>query len=109
MRGFSKVFLTFGFIVFLGCKALGQKFTTHAVKQNETLYSIAKQYGVSQEEILKYNKELKNGASLSINTILVIPSSSGALTNTKPNQKEKGQVANGDGGTVPLTDLVPRG
>lgn len=96
MRGFSKVFLTFGFIVFLGCKALGQKFTTHAVKQNETLYSIAKQYGVSQEEILKYNKELKNGASLSINTILVIPSSSGAVTNTKPNQKEKGQVANGE-------------
>lgn len=96
MRGFIKVFLTVCFCTFLGCKALGQKFTTHSVKQNETLYSIAKQYGVSQEEILKYNKELKNGASLSINTILVIPSSSGAVTNTKPNQKEKGQVANGE-------------
>ncbi|MDC6406707.1 MULTISPECIES: LysM peptidoglycan-binding domain-containing protein [Maribacter] len=103
MRGFIKVFLTVCFCTFLGCKALGQKFTTHSVKQNETLYSIAKQYGVSQEEILKYNKELKNGASLSINTILVIPSSSGAVTNTKPNQKEKGQVANGE-----VAELVNR-
>ena len=103
MRGFIKVLLTVCFCTFLGCKALGQKFTTHAVKQNETLYSIAKQYGVSQEEILKYNKELKNGASLSINTILVIPSSNGAVTNTKPNQKEKGQVANGE-----VAELVNR-
>ncbi|WP_246160870.1 LysM peptidoglycan-binding domain-containing protein [Maribacter flavus] len=103
MRGFIKVFLTVCFCTFLGCKALGQKFTTHSVKQNETLYSIAKQYGVSQEEILKYNKELKNGASLSINTILVIPSSSGAVTNTKSNQKEKGQVANGE-----VAELVNR-
>ncbi|TLF43095.1 LysM peptidoglycan-binding domain-containing protein [Maribacter aurantiacus] len=103
MRGFIKVFLTVCFCTFLGCKALGQKFTTHSVKQNETLYSIAKQYGVSQEEILKYNKELKNGASLSINTILVIPSSKGAVTNTRPNQKEKGQVANGE-----VAELVNR-
>lgn len=73
MKNLVKIFLTLSFSVFLGCKALGQKFTTHSVKQNETLYSISKRYGVSQDEILKYNKELKKGEPLSINTILVIP------------------------------------
>ena len=96
MKVFIKVFLTVCFSMFLGCKALGQKFTTHSVKQNETLYSIAKQYRVSQEEILKYNKELKSGESLSINTILVIPSANGTKVDTTPKGGERNRETNGD-------------
>ncbi len=52
---------------------LAQKFTTHAVKQGETLYSVAAKYGVSTESILRYNKEIKEGDKLAVNTILVVP------------------------------------
>jgi len=55
---------------------LAQKFTTHAVKQGETLFSVAAKYGVSTESILKYNKEIKEGDKLPINTILVVPEGS---------------------------------
>jgi len=50
-----------------------QQFKTHAVKQGETLYSISKMYRVTPFNILKYNKELKQGDVLKPNTILVIP------------------------------------
>ncbi len=50
-----------------------QKFTTHAVKRGESLESIAKQYKVSQEDILTYNKEIKKNSPLTKSTILVIP------------------------------------
>lgn len=52
---------------------LAQKFTTHAVKKGETLYSVATKYGVSTASILKYNKEIKEGDTLAVNTILVVP------------------------------------
>jgi LysM repeat protein len=52
---------------------MAQTFTTHAVKQGETLYSISKKYGIPKESILKYNKEIKVDGSLPVNTILVIP------------------------------------
>ncbi|MBT8298277.1 MAG: LysM peptidoglycan-binding domain-containing protein [Maribacter sp.] len=60
------------FIV-IGCKATAQKFTTHAVKEGETLESIAKQYKVTPYNILSYNKEIKQGDDVIPNTILVIP------------------------------------
>jgi len=53
--------------------ANAQKFTTHPVKKGETLESIAKQYKVTPHDILTFNKEIKQGASLEKNTILVIP------------------------------------
>jgi len=34
------------------------KFKTHKVRRKETLYSIASKYGVTQDDIKKYNKEL---------------------------------------------------
>lgn len=52
---------------------LAQKFTTHAVKKGETLFSVAAKYGVTTESILKYNKEIKEGDTLPVNTILVVP------------------------------------
>lgn len=64
--------------VFVGCKATAQKFLTHGVKEGETLESIAKQYKVTPFNILKYNKEIKQGQDLKPNTILVIPAAEGA-------------------------------
>ncbi|MDM9632621.1 LysM peptidoglycan-binding domain-containing protein [Robiginitalea sp. M39] len=58
-----------------GCKAKAQQFRTHAVKQGETLESVAQQYQVSTQEILRFNKELTPDTALRPNTIIVIPSS----------------------------------
>ncbi len=55
------------------CWGYAQEFTTHAVKQGETLYGIAKKYRVSPYNILKFNKELQKDEPLQPNTILVIP------------------------------------
>lgn len=52
---------------------MAQQFTTHAVKEGETLESIAKQYRVTPYNILTYNKEVKQGQPLQPNTVLVIP------------------------------------
>ncbi|MRI00365.1 LysM peptidoglycan-binding domain-containing protein [Kriegella sp. EG-1] len=70
-------------IAFVACKATAQKFTTHSVKKGETLEGIAKQYEVTTQTILTYNKEIKNGQTLKANTILVIPATSRA-SQTKP-------------------------
>ncbi len=66
----------------VGCKAMGQKFVTHAVKRGETLESIAKQYKVTPANILTYNKEIKAGQSLKPNTILVVPLDAASKPNT---------------------------
>ncbi|MBQ4914464.1 LysM peptidoglycan-binding domain-containing protein [Maribacter sp. MMG018] len=91
MKNLIRLFFTVCLFLFFSGKAFGQKFTTHAVKKNETLYSIAKQYGVSQDDILKYNKEIKKGGSLNVNTILVIPSANGAVA--KPEQQTGNNVS----------------
>lgn len=67
------LFVTVIFYCLASTTLLAQKFTTHAVKKGETLYSVATKYGVSTESILKYNKEIKKGDTLAVNTILVIP------------------------------------
>ena len=58
-------------IALSSCKA--QKFTTHAVKQGETLTSISRQYNVDTATILRYNTEIGQGTTLKPNTVLVIP------------------------------------
>ncbi len=73
MNRILKCFAILLMACFLGCKATAQKFQTHAVKKGETLTGIARQYGVTPFNILKYNKELKQGDDLKPNTILVIP------------------------------------
>ncbi|NNC33838.1 MAG: LysM peptidoglycan-binding domain-containing protein [Croceitalea sp.] len=50
-----------------------QKFTTHAVKEGETIYSIAKQYLVTPYSILQENPEIKNSNAIKPNTLLIIP------------------------------------
>ena len=60
-------------IVLFALQMQAQQFKTHAVREGETLYSISKLYRVTPFNILKYNKELKQGEVLRPNTILVIP------------------------------------
>jgi len=67
------LFATVVFCLLASTEVLAQKFTTHAVKKGETLESVAAKYGVSPQNILKYNKEIKAGDSLRENTILVVP------------------------------------
>ncbi|MDC6352001.1 LysM peptidoglycan-binding domain-containing protein [Zeaxanthinibacter sp. PT1] len=79
-------------LVFLliSLQAVAQQFTTHAVKEGETLYGIAKKYRVTPFNILKFNKELKKDAPLRPNTILVIPlDSKAAETNIVPSDMVK--------------------
>ncbi|SDM82780.1 LysM peptidoglycan-binding domain-containing protein [Kriegella aquimaris] len=103
MKQFLKITVVVLLLVFAGCKATAQKFSTHAVKSGETLEAIAKQYKVTQAAILTYNKEIREGQSLKANTILVIPKSSGVTEQKTTNstvvkQKEtvSGQTENGE-------------
>ncbi|MEO1011822.1 MAG: LysM peptidoglycan-binding domain-containing protein, partial [Bacteroidota bacterium] len=77
MNGLRKYLITLLFLVFLSYTASAQQFVTHAVKEGETLESIAKHYRVTPYNILKFNKELKQGDKLLPNTILVIPAGIG--------------------------------
>ncbi|MBA3985086.1 MAG: LysM peptidoglycan-binding domain-containing protein [Flavobacteriales bacterium] len=48
-------------------------YQSHYVKQGETVFSITKQYNISEEELFRLNPEVKNG--LKNNTVLIIPTS----------------------------------
>jgi LysM repeat protein len=64
----------------------GKVYFIHTVKQGQTLYSICKAYGVSQQEIAEANP----GESTDIikpGQVLRIPDKSGQTTNTAPVQK----------------------
>ncbi len=74
MKNVLKSIFVVVLLVLFTSNAFAQKFTTHAVKNGETLQSISNKYGVSQDAILQYNKEIKKSAKLRVNTILVIPS-----------------------------------
>ncbi len=84
-----------------------QQFKTHAVKTGETLYSISKLYRVTPFNILKYNKEIKQGDVLKPNTILVIPMQA-AASDTSPlpdTTKEKDLIKEVDQEQVERTPL----
>jgi LysM repeat protein len=49
-----------------------QKYRSHQVKEGETVYSISKEYGVSEASIYTLNPDARNGISSS--SILIIPS-----------------------------------
>lgn len=75
-------------MLFLSCVSLhAQKYETHAVKQGETLESIAKYYRVTPYSILNLNPEVKDGVKA--NTILIIPL---AEQRSGGSQTEEGQA-----------------
>ncbi len=51
--------------------AFSQGFDYHTVKKGETVYSISKDYNISEEDIYKYNPDAKNG--IEVSSKLVIP------------------------------------
>lgn len=53
----------------------GQLYYVHKVVEKQTLYSIAKAYGVSTEDITAVNPELKDGGSLKTGSTILIPAS----------------------------------
>ncbi len=73
MKRQLKTFLCLVTVLVLSTTLYAQQFTTHAVKQGETLYGIAQQYKVTPFNILKYNKEVKQDEPLQPNTLLIIP------------------------------------
>tara|TARA_R110002050_G_scaffold267266_2_gene408880 strand:- start:26787 stop:28952 length:2166 start_codon:yes stop_codon:yes gene_type:complete len=72
-KSLVKYYTTAVLILLFSLSAFAQKFTTHAVKQGETIQSISRQYKVTPASILSLNKEVKNPNELKPNTILVIP------------------------------------
>ncbi len=75
-----------------------QQLIKHVVRRRETLFSIARQYNTTQEEILKANPTIKG--SLSKGTVLIIPKPS-ILPEVRKKQKEslkfsEYQIINGD-------------
>lgn len=58
---------------FVSCMGLFplQEQKTHTVAKGETVYSIARQYDVLQEDLIKLNPEIENG--LHPNTVILIP------------------------------------
>lgn len=66
--------ILFSLLLFMSCSTImpqQQQYKSHTVAQGETVYSIAKQYGVTEEAIVKLNPEVVNG--IYPNTILKIP------------------------------------
>lgn len=59
--------------LFMASMIYAQQFTTHTVKQGETLFGIAQKYKVTPFNILKYNKDIKEEQPLPLNTLLIIP------------------------------------
>lgn len=65
-----------------------QHYTTHAVKEGESLQSIAQTYSVTPYALLQANKELKNASDVKANTLLIIPlKDSGVAPPEAPEQK----------------------
>ena len=59
------------FLWMMSISASAQEFKYHTVKKGETVYSISKDYDISEEDIYKYNPDSKNGIEES--SKLVIP------------------------------------
>ena len=56
----------------LGYSSLSQeKYLSHTVQKGETVYSIAKQYGITEKTIYKLNPDAKNGVNTA--TLLILP------------------------------------
>lgn len=57
------------------------KYTTYEVQPKETLYSLSKMYGISQEDFIVLNPELKNGVEIGM--IVKVPAKAAQLNEGK--------------------------
>jgi len=78
------------FIIVISCVSVtptfGQQYRTHEVKAGETIYSISKQYGVTEQAIYSLNPDAKNG--LKSNSVLIIPSEGNTTVQEKVSFKK---------------------
>lgn len=76
------------FLIFIfSISAFAQEYKTHAVKEGETIESIAKEYKITPQDILKLNPEAKDGVKK--NSILVIQLSGAGQVKTEEANTEK--------------------
>ena len=75
-------------VITLSCSwfANAQKFKTHAVKQGETVESIAKKYQVTASDIYALNPDAKT--KLTLDAVLIIPNGSSVATSLSEETKE---------------------
>ena len=75
-------------VITLSCSwfANAQKFKTHAVKQGETVESIAKKYQVTASDIYALNPDAKT--KLTLDAVLIIPNGSSVATGLSEETKE---------------------
>ncbi len=87
----KKHILRLGIVVFFlaSIQVSAQKYTTHAVKEGETLQSISQKYRVTPYTILQSNKEIKTAADIKANTILIIPLDGSVITQEEKPKEEK--------------------
>lgn len=72
------------FLFTVSCGSVAQQqYKSHSVQQGETVYSIAKKYGVSEETIYNLNPDTKK--ELKINSVLIVPSNN--LISSESNTK----------------------
>jgi cell wall-associated NlpC family hydrolase len=74
-------FITFLFLLFTSI-GFSQKTIKHSVVSGESIYSIAKKYGVSESDIYELNPKSK-GALLQLKTVLLIPNKKNKSKNNK--------------------------
>ena len=87
----KKYILQVSIVVFLltSIQVSAQNYTTHAVKEGETLQSISSKYRVTPYTILQSNKEIKTASDIKPNTILIIPLNGAVVTQQeKPKEEE---------------------
>ncbi|GHC63197.1 LysM peptidoglycan-binding domain-containing protein [Ulvibacter litoralis] len=75
------LYISLLFIVNVSCGSIAQQqqqYKSHYVKKGETIYSIAKDYGVSTEAIYRLNPDVKSGVRE--NSILIIPEAGTGVT-----------------------------
>lgn len=68
------LYITIITLIVFSCASTAQVqdgFQTHQVKEGETIYSIAKQYNITESTIYRLNPNAKNG--ISVENILIIP------------------------------------
>jgi LysM repeat protein len=78
--------LTF-ILFFLSASLFSQKNTKHTVVEGESIYVIAKKYGVSESDIYELNPKAK-GALLQLKTVLLIPNKSKKTTISDEKKKK---------------------
>ncbi len=84
LKCFIYVSVTVLFMISCG-SAAQQKYSSHAVQKGETVYSIAKDYHISEETVYNLNPDTRNG--LKVNSVLILPAKNGVGSSTTPRGK----------------------